>query len=165
MRHQLVVLHGEIDTPIEISSIEWVRHTSGDAAVHLKNFNIYMGYCSSDELGKDFEANYISGSKKLVYSSPDVWIKANGPGEWFNLELTNSFNYNGQDNLIIDFVWEWGEEEIYVYAWDSGANRMVYGGASSSTGNLDKKVLHMKLTGTIGLHSSTFAEIKAMFND
>ncbi len=159
----MVALDTEIGSAIQIDKIGMVRFLTGNDEVHLHEFEIYMGYCASDELGTNFEQNYIPGSKQLVYSMADGWIYANGVGEWFDLQLDTSFWYNGTDNLLIDFIWTWGEEDIYVYAWDSGSPRSMLGGAASTTGNTDTVVLHMTLEGSLNLESSTFARIKALF--
>ena len=141
-----------------------VRFLTGNEKVHLKGFKIYMGLCASDELGKEFEQNYIPGSKQLVFSMDDGWIYSNGVAEWFDLQLDTPFWYNGTDNLLIDFAWTWGDVDIYVYAWDSGSQRSMYAPAGSATGYTDSTVIHMSLQGTLGLESSTFAHIKALFN-
>jgi len=159
----LVALDTEIGTPINIEEIGMIRFLTGNDKVHLQGFEIYMGHCASDELGIDFEQNYISGSKQLVYSMADGWIQANGVEEWFYLELDTPFLYNGTDNLLIDFIWTWGDEDIYVYAWESGSNRTLMGSASGATGNTETIVLHMSLEGSLELESSTFAQIKALF--
>ncbi len=159
----MVALDTEIGSAIQIDQIGMVRFLTGNDKVHLQGFEIYMGYCSSDTLESNFEQNYIPGSKQLVYSMADGWIQANGIGEWFDLQLDTSFWYNGTDNLLIDFIWTWGDVDIYVYAWDSGSPRSMFGGAGSATGNTDTAVLHMTLQGSLELKSTTFAQIKALF--
>jgi len=155
----LVAYSDELGSAIEIRSLSF-QIFSG-AKVHLDGLQIYLGLTEAAELGKEFDSNYISGTKTLVYDHNDLWLNAGSPGEWFTIDLDNSFWYNGSDNLIIEFRWPGGDESIYVWGWTDDVNRSVYGLYGDTTGTASHESILMRLNGTLALDASTFGAIKA----
>ena len=69
MRYQVVVLASEIGDAIEIESLSWKRFPSPDDQGTFNDYAMYMGLCDSDQLGLNYEDNYISGTRTMVMSS------------------------------------------------------------------------------------------------
>ncbi len=151
---------GEIGSAILIESISF-EPVDPTSSVFFNEFTIYLGPCSSDELGTDFEANYLPGIKTEVFNRTD-WTLDASPG-WFTIEFDTPYWYSGSGNLIIDFEWPDGEHEIYNFNWDTGSNRALYADYGEPTGTNMTDIPHMLLNGTLALDQNTFGAIKALF--
>jgi hypothetical protein len=156
----VVALEGEIGSSIEITSISWQPTTPAEL-VNFDELTIYMGLCSTDELGTVFEDNYIPGTKVQVYNATNVNLAA-GSG-WFSIDLDPAFFYPGTDNLIIDIEWPNGTGQIYTFNWYAGTNRTLYAAYGESTGTQMQDLSHLLLNGNLALGQSTFGAIKALF--
>jgi len=158
------VLASELGDAIEIESLSWNRFPSGDPMATFNDCKIYMGLCSSNELGTTFDDNYISGTRTLVLSSSSFATTPVGPNEWFDTVLDTPYWYNGTDNLIIEVEWSSGSGSLYSWNWNGGSNRSLIGVYGQSTGlELSTNVPNLRFNGTLSLTNSTFARIKAAF--
>jgi len=160
------VLASEIGNAIEIDSFSWFRHVSGEPQGSYYDLKVYMGLCSSDTLGMNYDDNYISGTKTLVLSSSFFTTPSVNPFEWFEIVFDTPYWYNGLDNLIIEIEWSSapGDDALYTMHWDSGANRCLFGRYGSATALFPKvEVPNLRLNGTLSLSNSTFGQIKAAF--
>jgi hypothetical protein len=155
----LVAFSDELGSAIEIQSLS-LQIFSG-TRVHLDALQIYLGHTDAAELQPEFDSNYISGTKTLVYDHSDLWLTAGAPGEWLTIDLDNSFWYNGSDNLIIEFDWPGGSESIYVWGWVGQVNRSVAGAYDDTEGFVSWESIKMRLNGTLALEPITFGAIKA----
>ena len=164
MRYQVVVLASEIGDAINIDSFSWKRAVSGDPQGTFYDMKVYMGLCSSDELGSTFDDNYISGTRIQVLSASPYTSPTVGPNEWFEFVFDTPFWYNGQDNLLIEVEWSSGAGSLYTMHWNAGTNRSMYalyGGATALS--LRSTAPNLRLDGTLSLENSTFGRIKAAF--
>ncbi|MCD4777277.1 MAG: hypothetical protein K8S15_14675 [Candidatus Aegiribacteria sp.] len=162
----MVVLASEIGDAIEIESFSWKRSVGGEPQGSYNDLKIYMGLCSSNQLGLNFDDNYITGTKILVLSSSLYTTPSVNPNEWFDIVFDTPFWYNGQDNLLIEIEWSSaaGSDALYSWHWDGGANRCIFGRYGSSAALFPKvEVPNLRLNGTLSLTNSTFARIKALF--
>ena len=127
------------------------------------DFEIYMGLCEHDMLSSSFEGNYIPGTKVLAFSSDTLTISLN-PGEWYDFDLEIPYWYDGQDNLILDFMWSGGytsDECLYTWHWDTGTIRSISGSYSGSTGTMSSMMVMVNFIGELALEQATFAGIKS----
>jgi hypothetical protein len=161
LRYQLLALDSDVSTAMTINSI-FMKSAGGAGYVNLDELQIYIGSCSSDELSGVFDDNYITGSKTLVYDHQNVTLTAGGMYEWFEVPLDSPYFYDGQHNLIIDFMRTEGSAEINVWAWFPGENRSVTGGYYSDTGDPGTDMPHLGLGGVCDLNSDTFGAIKVL---
>ena len=146
-----------------VESIAFQRTDWGEPTVtgNLEHFEIYMGLGDSDILGTGFEENYIEDSRYLVYSSNPQILSA-GYNEWIQFDLDTPFWYNGQNNLVIEVMWSWGEPGDHLLTWGWAASgRSVFGYYGSPGGEYEDKVPYMGLNGTMLLRPATFGSIKA----
>ncbi len=145
---------------IEIESISFKVQTG--EKVHLDELQIFLGHTSLEELGTEFEDNYLAGTKTMVYDHSDVWLYSPGPGEWMTIELDEPFWYNGSDNLLVEFDWPNGENAIYVWGWvDNDVNRSLNGEYGNPTGDQSWESLLLRFNGSLSLEPATFGSIKA----
>ena len=159
LRYQLVAYSDELGSAIEIESLSF--QINSGSRVNLGTLEIYLGHTDLAELGEEFEANYIAGTKTLVYDHSPEQLNAGAPGEWLTIQLDQSFWYNGTDNLVIEIDWPSGDNAIYVWGWIDNVNRSLAGTYENATGNLSWESLLMRLNGTLSLEPVTFGAIKA----
>ncbi len=164
MRYQGVVLASEMGDAMTIDSFSWKRCPGGDPQGTFYDMKIYMGLCSSDELGSTFDDNYISGTRIEVMSASPYTSQTVGINEWFEFVFDTPFWYNGQDNLLIELEWSDGAGSLYTWHWNAGTNRSIYGLYGESTSLVQQSTApNLRLNGTLSLTNSTFARIKAAF--
>ena len=148
-----------------IESIGLQRSDFGDslASASLEHFEIYMGLYDEDYLGTGFDDNYIDGSRYLVYSM-NPWTATVGKNEMITFDLDTPFWYNGNDNLVIEITWSWGElgDHFMTWGWND-FGRSLFGYYGSPTGTYEDRVPYLVLDGTMTLDQSTFGGIKAFF--
>ena len=136
----MVVLTGEIGTPMLIESVSWKNAGSGTPSATLDDFRIYMGYCDTDELGTVFDDNYVAGTWTLVFQD-DPFVISGTAEEWMEVPLDTPFEWDGSDNLLIELEWSDGSGTVYVYHWSSGAGRSLSADYGSSSGLVQRSGL------------------------
>lgn len=164
MRYQTLYLENEIGSAIEIQSISLMRTPAGGTSVTLDTLAIYIGYSKNAELGTDFNANYLSGTRQLVFWEENCTINAPEPSQWFRIDLETPFSYSGNGNLIIEYAWPDGYDEVFNYNWTGTVNRSLTGGWGAATGFTTQDCPHILLTGALSLQSATFGFIKTLFS-
>jgi len=156
-----MMLDEEIGSPLSIESLGWMAAPGSNSSASYNNFEIYMGLCDADVLTSNFENNYISGTRTLVFSNPSLAVNAT-VGGWFTLNLDSPFEYNGTDNLLVEIVWESGTNSIYVYKWNTGTVRSLKGASfSAETGVIGSDVYMIDLISSQGFSQESVAWIKA----
>ncbi len=162
------MLDDEIGSAFTIETFSLKRHSAGStpAPTDLFDFAIYMGLCENDYLGANFDANFVPGTRTLLFSRDSLHIEVN-PNELLTLDLDTPYWYNGQDNLLIEILWSSGEETgsecVYTWHWNTGAMRCASGLYSASSGSLTSIIPWMQLTGSSALEACTFGEVKTLF--
>lgn len=160
MHFQVLYLEEEIATSMLVEQLGWLRTPGGSGSASFTNFSIYMGYCSTDELGENFLQNYDPGTRTLVFERSDYTISGE-VDEWITETLDTALWYDGSGNLLIEYEWETGTGSLYIYAWDPGTYRALLGAYGSSTGSLMTIAHYQQLIGPVGLESTSFGAIKA----
>ena len=146
-----------------LNALSWHRTSVGSASANFSNFQIFVGHGASDELGTNFEDNYIAGTRTLVYSATSQTLFAQAE-EWVTIDLDTPFDYNGIDNLIVEINWSGGSGTFYTYKWQTGTNRCLTGAnPGSTTGSLSTQIGQIRLDLPLALESTTFAAIKRAF--
>lgn len=163
MRYQTLYLEDEIGTSIEIRSISLKRTLQGGVSVTLDTLEIYMGYSNGAELGTNFEDNYQPGTKQLVFWEENCTINAPDPNQWFQIDLETPFLYNGSGNLIIEYAWPGGYDEVFNWNWTGNVNRSLTGGWGVVSGFTTQDCPHILLSDDLSLQNVTFGFIKSLF--
>lgn len=161
----MVVLDEEIGDAMTIETISWQRGPSGSSTASFTGFQIFMGVTESDMLGTTFDDNYTPGTRTLVYETSLLELDV-GPDEWIDLTLDTPYWYNGEDNLIVEVVWQSGENTVWAYVWNTtGQTPRSLEAATSGAqqGFLSQKLSELRLDGVLTLEENTFGNIKASF--
>ncbi len=165
MRYQGVVLESEIGGAMEIESIAWQRTPAGSDQGHFYDVEIYMGLCSSDQLGSTFADNWVPGTKTLVFSAAQLDLAA-AANEWEAVILSTPYWYDGQQNLLFEVTWQSASTSysFYTWQWETGGARTAYAtNLGSATGILSTKLSMLQFDGVLALDSVTFGSLKAAF--
>ncbi len=165
MRYQVVVLASEMGDAMEIESFSWKRSVGGEPFGTFEDFSVYVGLCDSDELTTNYDGNYMSGTRTLVFEGGAGFeIGTPSPNDWFDLTLDTPYWYNGSDNLLIELEWSSGSGSLYTWHWNSGSQRSVIGAYGQSTGDYTESLVpNLRLNGDLALDQSTWAGVKAAF--
>lgn len=108
-RFMLLYPASEIKASGKITSISF-RYNADQAASRCSNMTIKMGHTDVTNLDEDIAtavATYASnievgkGSFVTVLENTDVTIPAGNAGEYFTINLSTPFSYNGIDNLVV----------------------------------------------------------------
>lgn len=153
--------------PMTISDISWQRAAAaGSTTGSYNSFKLYFAYSSASELTNTYADNYTNETRTLVYQTGSQVMTA-GPDEWMTISLDTPFEYNGTDNLVVEFEWVGGSNMFYTYMWDTGVNRglMNKNSVTAPTGTLYTKMSELMFEeDTATLEAVTFAAIKLIGN-
>ena len=164
MHLEILFLEEEIGEAMEITELGWKRTPGGIGSASFTSFRIYMGYCSSDELGESFPDNFDPGTRIRVLDRPSYSISGEVE-QWITQTLDTPFYYNGSGNLIIEYEWETGTGNVYIYGWATETGRGLLGGYGSSTGSPLMLAHYQQLIGELGLAPVSFGEAKLLFSE
>jgi hypothetical protein len=151
--------------PMTISMVSWQRGgSSGSTSGTYNSFKLYMGVAAGTELTDTFEANYVPGTRTLVYQTPSQVMSA-APDEWMRIVLDTPYEYDGASGLIVELQWVGGVNMFYTYMWDTGSSRglMNKTDVTSPTGTLYTTMSELRFDDTQALETDTFGSIKASF--
>jgi hypothetical protein len=84
----------------------WEWYTSSliiSGVVH--NFWIKLSHTSRDKLVDDFELNYDGHKPVKVFATEDMGTIPPSY-TWFGFDFSPGFEYNGEDNLIVEVYWK-----------------------------------------------------------
>jgi hypothetical protein len=148
---------------MEISSVAFKPVPGMGTSVTFVQFYVDMGYCSSDELGPNYDNNYVSGTKTRVFSRNSSYtVTATSP--WTPLVLDTPFYYiPASGNLIIDIAWPDAEGEFYSYNFTTPGLSSVGGAYGEATGDTFNDMPQLLIEGVYSMGQMTFAGIKATF--
>lgn len=161
----MVILTEEIQTAININVISWLPEDGGLSI--YENVEIHMGLCANDELSTDFSGNYIPGTKVLVFQAGNLELNTE-PNEWMSIPLDNSFQYDCEENLLIEIIHESGcVGHIDCWSWNAGPNRVIKNESSNPDlpGSPTNIAPVMLLLEASSLESVTFGTIKTKFGE
>ncbi|MFW5898739.1 MAG: DNRLRE domain-containing protein, partial [Candidatus Saliniplasma sp.] len=118
------------------------NHTTGSAT--FPDFTISLAHSDIDDLTDTFEDNY-HGEKIEVYDVPDFTFEE-GSG-WVDIDVDNLFEYNGEDNLLVEIKWDGNASGDFVflnYGIFGTEHRSLYNYSDSSTGTLSYRRYNMR---------------------
>jgi len=162
----VVVLDEEMGNAMTVESIACKRYSPGNPAVGLFiDFEICMGLTGNDILGPVFDDNYIPGSRTTVFERDSISLSPD-PDDWQVFELDTPYWYNGEDNLLIEFLWSEGETEdecLYSWHWNTGTIRSLAGEYEDVSGTMSSLVVMLRFEGSLGFVQTTHGAIKSLF--
>lgn len=148
-----------------IGEVSWHRGGSaGSDTGYYNGFKLYIGLSNGSELTDTYLDNYTAGTRTLVYETPTQMMKAQ-PDEWMTIALNTPFEYNGTDNLIVEFQWAGGSNMFYTYMWNTGENRALMNKTDigSAKGTLYTTMSQLMFSSASSLEHHTFAAIKTLW--
>lgn len=160
----MVVLAEEMGSGMIIAGLSWYSSETEPVVGIRHDVEIHMGFCAIDNLGSDFQANYIPGTRTLVFQADSLALEAE-PGEAFGIELQVPFACDGSQNLLIEISHtpEYGNEGIDCWNWEADQGRMVYSTSLTGPGIVCDEVPCMIISSPAGLAPATFGSIKTVF--
>jgi len=95
------------------------------------NARVYACHTTVTELDSAFEENYAGNTPEAAMTRDTLYLRWQN-GAWEGLGFESPFDYNGLDNLILEFRWQ-GDDDSSVYnlGYYTSGNRAV--DAKSST--------------------------------
>jgi hypothetical protein len=127
----VLVLSSEMAGPCTLDSVQLL--CGSDVYNHgiFLDARVYACHTAVAELDSVYEANY-GGNTPLAALSVDTLYLSWRNGDWQGLGFDSPFDYNGTDNLILEFRWQGdNDSSVYNLGWYTAGNRAV--GAKSST--------------------------------
>jgi len=95
------------------------------------NGRVYVCHTTVTELDSVYEVNYAGNTPQAVMSVDTLCLRWKN-GDWQGLGFDSPFDYNGADNLILEFRWQGdNDSSVYNLGWYTSGYRAV--GAKSST--------------------------------
>jgi len=102
VRHQTVYTAAEVGSAGRISALRFRFFSALGVAVSCPNTTVRLGHTSLSSLTATFANNVDRGSFHTALDNATVNIPAGGAGSWFTVTLNTPFEYNGQDNLVVE---------------------------------------------------------------
>lgn len=153
-RTQNLYLASEIDGSGSITGLAFQMSTTSTAETYTAT--IMMGHTTLTALGTTFAANFDSGTPVTVANAITFNIPDGIPaGEWFWVPLpTNTFLYNGTDNLIVDVVTTAATGNTSIGFLGTTGRRNYNNDNTAPDGAVDTAAVHVKFRfngGTMGV--------------
>lgn len=154
----------ELDGAMDISQLSCQRYSPGETVEGtFYDFQIYMGLTDQEVLSSSFEANWLPGTRQLVFQR-DTMTVSNSPEEWVSFTFDQDFWYNGEDNLLVEIMWSSAETDdscMYTWHWNTGSIRSINGGYGDPTGTMGSLLIMFRFQGALSCEVDTFAGIKS----
>lgn len=158
------MLDEELSGAMDISVLSCQRYTPGETVEGtFYDFEIYMGLTDMDMLSSTFDENLLPGTRQLVFHRDSMTI-SNSPEDWVDFSLDEVFWYNGENNLVVEFLWSSADTDdscMYTWHWNTGSIRSINGDYSSSTGTMGSLLIMFRFQGELHCSIDTFAGIKS----
>jgi hypothetical protein len=95
------------------------------------NGRVYACHTTVTELDTVYEANYAGNTPKAAMTRDTLFLRWKN-GDWQGLGFDSPFDYNGTNNLILEFRWQGdNDSSVYDLGWYTPGNRAM--DAKSST--------------------------------
>ena len=133
-RTQMLIRASDIDGEGPITGIRFDADTvttESDITVTVKMAHVDS---STTSLGSDFSTNYSGESPTIVADSLEAVIPADASTFW--LPLTSTFNYNGNDNILVDVTMDSNNNFTLEYYDVSGARVVSATTTTATTGSI-----------------------------
>ncbi len=148
----------------KITKWEWRCHLSGteNKAGTYHNFKLLVCHTSLSQLTYNFEANYGGNTPVEVYSRSQEKIHAER-GAWFGWAFDADFNYDGQNNLIVEVYWKDSDRLGQTCTYATAGTSRGYYDVNGSISVVDYWH-HMRITiEGIGVAPTSLGRVKALY--
>jgi hypothetical protein len=128
----VLVLASEMAGPCTLDSVRLL--CGSDVYNHgiFLNGGVYACHTTVTELDSAYEANYAGNTPEAAMTRDTLALRWKN-GDWQGFGFDHQFDYNGVDNLILEFRWQGdNDSSVYDLGWYTPGNRAL--DVKSSTG-------------------------------
>ncbi|MGM0510676.1 MAG: DNRLRE domain-containing protein [Thermoplasmatota archaeon] len=104
MRLQMLHNHTLLNEKGRIDKISFQAHDNEQRWSVYENFSIRMAHSQNQSLDENYDEHNIDPWIE-VFNRTSYNISTQGNPEWIEIDIDNTFDYNGEDNLVIDVRW------------------------------------------------------------
>lgn len=125
IRYQVMAMEEELPGPVTVTAVSWMRSYEGDDRAVEYQFSMYMGLRQDDDLGAEFEANFIPGTRELVFYSDSLFLTGQAR-DWLTVPLQEPFHYPGTGNLVIELSrQDASSSNLFSFRWYTENDRTL----------------------------------------
>lgn len=96
------------------------------------NGRVYACHTTVTELDSVYDGNYAGNTPQAVMTRDTLFLRWKN-GDWESLEFDHPFDYNGTNNLILEFRWQGdNDSSVYDFGWYTTGNRAMDAKASAA---------------------------------
>lgn len=160
-----MVLASEIGHAGPIVKVEY-QSGGNYANASFGEFEMRLCHTPLSTLTNNFQNNYGGRTPVLVAAANPLLITAVSEA-WFGFNCSPVFDYNRQDNLIVEVRWRNTQLSAEVDCWcfDAGSNRgLLYKDYNATEGALGTKINRLRLTlNDVAVSPTTLGRVKGLY--
>ncbi len=107
IRYQMLQRSELLNASGTVDKIRFQAFTDGTDWSVVEELSIRLAHSSNESLGSNFEANRIDPWVEVLNKSTYT-LASEQRGEWVEIDLDTLFEYNGEDNMVVDIRWRGG---------------------------------------------------------
>ncbi len=127
MRYQILQRSELLNASGIVDKLRFQAFTDGADWSVVENLSIRMAHSSNESLGTIYESNRIDPWVEVL-SRPTYKMASERKGEWVEIDLDNLFEYNGEDNMVVDIRWRGGHAKYWGINLTVDTSVTYYGG-------------------------------------
>jgi hypothetical protein len=139
-RAQYLYIPGEVKGSGRMTALRFRRSATLATATSCPGLTVRLGHTNLAALTTTFASNVNTGqgAQVAVINNVDFTIPAGATGEWIDIPLQVPFDYNGVDNLVVDFEKTIAcSQDVAVQTQPAINMRVETTTAGSATGTVD----------------------------
>jgi len=161
-----LVLKSELNFNGPITRIDYYS-AGANSNISYYTFGIWLCHTNLSTLTDTFANNYGGNTPVQVLSANPFTINTTAANQWFGMNFDNSFNYNNNDNLLIEIRWRntASTPAVANKCWDTGQSRFLEAEIyEATTGTLDNRVNYLRIShSNVGVEPASLGRVKATF--
>jgi hypothetical protein len=163
MRFQCIWLQNEIGAAGYINSVEFAYQSGGSTAA-FNNVRVFLSHTKKTGLEAIFDNNYDGNTPVKVLDKLSLSLTGTG---WLDIGITpNTFDYNNQDNLLMEILWK-GDSGHNIYCWryDMVAGRVYAFSDTASSGTVynEGQYIRIHINTMAGLEPTSLGRVRALY--
>lgn len=160
----MLVLKSDLNVTGAVTRVEYQSYDEY-AAGYFYGLEMRLCHTPLSELTTNFNQNYGGKTPVLVASANPYTINGK-KDEWFALDCSPAFDYNGVDNLLVEVRWRNQQytTRVEVWAYKAARNFLLLGSDyNASEGTLSTKTDRLRITFDEGaVAASSLGKVKAL---
>ncbi len=160
-----MTLKGELNFAGSITKVEYQAEAAASNA-QFYAFEMKLCHTSLNVLTTNFQNNY-NGNTPVVVGTANPLTLTVSANQWFGVNCSPAFNYNNNDNLIVEVRWQNSGSGTSVETWgyDCGSMRLLtYKDYNAETGDLTSKIDRFRFTYSgSGVAATSYGRVKSLY--